>query len=70
MSEEYPKVKANEWVQPCRKGYKMMCCDCGLVHELDFRIVKDKRGRSFIQFRARRDDEETAEQRDDELEKK
>ena len=34
----YPSVAANEWVQPIRRGYRMMCCDCGLVHELDFRI--------------------------------
>lgn len=28
------------WVCPKPKGYLMKCCDCGLVHEVDFRVVK------------------------------
>lgn len=47
---KYIKQKNGEWVQPIRRGYKMMCCDCGLVHKMNFRI---KRGR--IQFQASRD---------------
>lgn len=43
-----------EWIQPVRKGYKMGCCDCGLVHLLDFRLVKRKDGHGYIQFRASR----------------
>ena len=31
------------------------CCDCGLVHRLDFRIVGGR-----IEFRTRRDDRATA----------
>lgn len=50
----YAEPKAGEWVQPKRKGYKMRCCDCGLVHKLDFRIVKGR-----IQFRAFRDQRST-----------
>lgn len=54
---KYNEVEDREWVQPIRNGYKMMCCDCGLVHKLDFRIVgKIKR---FIQFRASRDNRAT-----------
>lgn len=37
-----------DWIFPRRGGYRMMCCDCGLVHELQFRL----RGR-HIEFRAR-----------------
>jgi len=48
---KFNKVKEGEWVQPCRKGYLFKCCDCGLIHKLDFRIIKNKRG-CFIQFRA------------------
>lgn len=44
-----------EWVQPIRRGYKMRCCDCRLVHEMQFR-VKDGRA----QFRARRHERATA----------
>ena len=35
-----------KWIQPVDKGYKLCCCDCGLVHSIDFRI-KDGR----VQFR-------------------
>jgi hypothetical protein len=37
------------WVQPVPKGYLMECCDCGLVHRMNFRT---HRGR--IQFKAQR----------------
>lgn len=47
--KSYLEVKANTWVQPVKKNYRMACCDCCLVHSLDFRIVKNR-----IQFRARR----------------
>ena len=29
-----------EWISPKMKGYKMKCCACGLVHEIDFKIVE------------------------------
>lgn len=45
----------SRWVQPVRKGYRMACCDCGLVHVMDFRV---QAGRA--QFRARRDARKTA----------
>ena len=32
----------SEWVCPDHKGYLMKCCDCGLVHEAEFRIVRYK----------------------------
>lgn len=48
------KIVANrdgwsDWIQPIRKGYRMKCCDCGLIHLLDFRIVGKR-----AQFRTRR----------------
>ena len=55
----YPRPKDGEWVQPVRKGYKFMCCDCGLVHRMDFRLAKRGSGLS-IQFRAFRDKRATA----------
>ena len=51
----YEHPEADEWVQPIRKGYKMACCDCGLVHDMDFRIHKNR-----VQFRARRNNRATA----------
>lgn len=43
----------SRWIRPVRRGYQMGCCDCGLVHELEFDHVKWGRGRKII-FRARR----------------
>lgn len=45
------QVKQGEWVQPIRRGYLLKCCDCGLVHQLNFRLVKHGRG-FCIQFQA------------------
>lgn len=52
---KYTRPEENEWVQPVRRNYKLACCDCGLVHELDFRIHKGR-----AQFRARRAKASTA----------
>lgn len=56
--KSFPKVMEAEWVQPIRKGYGMACCDCGLVHRLNFRLRSTTRG-MFIQFQAFRDDKAT-----------
>jgi hypothetical protein len=37
----YIKVHDNEWQMPILEGYKMACCDCGLVHNINFKIVKE-----------------------------
>ena len=50
----YKKVVENEWQQPVANNYKMCCCDCGLVHNMDFRIFKGK-----VQMRARRNNRAT-----------
>ncbi len=42
----YIKPDENEWIQPVSTNYKMSCCDCGLVHEIDFRYFKKR-----VQFR-------------------
>jgi hypothetical protein len=52
--DNFPKVQDGEWVQPTESGYKMACCDCGLVHSMDFRIHNGK-----IQFRAGRNEKYT-----------
>ena len=28
------------WLPPIMRGYKMACCDCGLVHEMQFHAVE------------------------------
>jgi len=58
MKIKYDLPKEGEWIYPVRKGYKFCCCDCGLVHKLDFRI-KNRR----IQMRAFRDNRSTGQVR-------
>lgn len=48
----------SDWIHPL-PGYKMACCDCGLVHNLEFRI--DDLGQ--INFRASRNVRSTAQKR-------
>lgn len=31
----------SDWVQPLMDGYRMACCDCGLVHEMQFGVLKE-----------------------------
>jgi hypothetical protein len=52
---KFEEPKAGQWVQPIRKGYRLGCCDCGLVHTVDFRTVKGR-----IQFRMYRNKRSTA----------
>ena len=28
------------WQYPQMKGYLMQCCDCGLVHEVEFKVMR------------------------------
>jgi hypothetical protein len=35
----YDFPEAGEWIRPVPTGYKLSCCDCGLVHKHDFRVV-------------------------------
>ena len=49
---QFKKVKAGEWQQPVMRGYLMECCDCGLVHRVDFMVRIDGRGRARVLLRA------------------
>jgi hypothetical protein len=51
----YENPREGEWQQPIRKGYKMRCCDCGLVHKIDFRVYNGR-----AQMRVFRDNRSTA----------
>jgi len=72
----YARPAEGAWVRPIEDGFKMECCDCCLVHTIDFRIVASRwlarllRFAVFfgmepmIEFRAYRDDPATEEKRD------
>lgn len=58
---EFPNVQPGEWVTPVPRGYEMKCCDCGLVHVIDFRVIKPTKRKGYatiqnaryhVQFRA------------------
>lgn len=64
----------SEWLAPVMRNYKLGCCDCGLVHDMQFKIVKVKtRGKGTfngpvvdghrVLFRARRNKQSTRIQR-------
>lgn len=55
----YKQQYSGDLVRPVMKGYKMRCCECGLVHVLDFFVVRWGRGHK-VTFRARRDNRATA----------
>lgn len=55
----FKRVENGEWVQPVRRGYKLMCCDCGLTHTLNFRL-RPRSGGRVIQFQAFRNERSTA----------
>lgn len=36
-------VSKNNWTQwemPRMRGYRWACCDCGLIHNMDFRVLR------------------------------
>lgn len=45
-----------EWIFPRRNSYYLQCCDCGLVHRINFRLVKHGKGKqiAFQAFRVRK----------------
>ena len=57
--KKYPRVRDGQWIAPKRKGYRLACCDCGLVHELEFRLMPHAGGKRIV-FRARRHKRATA----------
>lgn len=46
------------WVAPVKRGFKFCCCDCGLVHKLNFRVIARR-----VQFKAVRDNRATGQVR-------
>jgi hypothetical protein len=51
----YNVLNYGEWIRPRMRNFREQCCDCGLIHRLDFRIVDDR-----IEFQTRRDNRATA----------
>ncbi len=45
--EVYYQVKDGEWIEVPMKNHYDQCCDCGLVHKMNFRI--NKKGKLEVQ---------------------
>jgi len=56
--KQYPYIEPEEWFEPYPDDYHMACCDCGLVHGVDFRV---RNGR--VQIRVRRNQRATGQLR-------
>jgi hypothetical protein len=41
---KYEIATEGEWFKPKHRGFKMACCDCGLVHICNFRLKPYKGG--------------------------
>lgn len=54
----YRQLADGEWQTMSSRRHKIACCDCGLVHLLEFRVSRGK-----IKFRAWRDNRATANRR-------
>lgn len=63
MTRGYTQIVEGVWYEPARKGFIDQCCDCALVHIVDFAVVdKDKNPipGATVQFKKRLDRRKTA----------
>jgi hypothetical protein len=52
VPKRFKKVTSNKWIQPTlERFHHIRCCDCGLIHRLEFRLHKNR-----LQFKAWRVD--------------
>ena len=51
----YDEPDAGEWIEIVLRNFRLRCCDCDLVHKMDFKIKKGK-----IWMRTFRDQRATA----------
>lgn len=59
---KYVQQYDGDWVKPVMCGYRMACCDCGLVHRINFKVIRWGRGYK-VMFQAFRHNRATAAKR-------
>lgn len=37
----YPDVVDDDWFPVIKRGFRLRCCSCGLIHTIDFRESKN-----------------------------
>lgn len=64
---KYHQAQDGEWIVPEMTGYREACCDCGLVHRINFAILHSKTLKpikgAIIAFQAIRDNRATGQKR-------
>ena len=50
----------SRWIFPIMEDYHLTCCDCGLVHDVEFRVSGDY---DRVEFRVRRNTRSTGQVR-------
>lgn len=50
--KNFTKRKAGEWVQPVMRGFYHKCCDCGLVHRMNFKVIIRNNGVARVLMQA------------------
>lgn len=58
----YKTVQPGQWVCPPLRGWKLACCDCGLVHVINIDVVNHP-DRSFVYVQFFRHNRATAAKR-------
>jgi len=58
MSKLYPQRYDGEWITVKNGFHRFRCCDCGLVHQINFRARKGK-----VEFQPFRDNRATGQSR-------
>jgi hypothetical protein len=52
VPKKFKQVGPGEWQQPRMKNYFLQCCDCDLIHRMNFRVVIDRKGVARVQLQA------------------
>ena len=64
MTKGYMQIHEGEWIEPQKRGFIDQCCDCRLVHVIDFEVVdrrtKEKIPNAAVQFKLRVDRRKTS----------
>ena len=58
VKTEYKQIIEGEWFKRLRRDNREQCCDCGLIHIINYRIQK-----GHIEMQVFRDDRATAQVR-------
>ena len=58
MKSKYEETPQGEWYSPKMRNFREQCCDCGMVHRVDYRIRKGQ-----LETRVFRDERSTAQVR-------